>query len=204
MALKRLNSAQAQFPKHLGLQLLRFNLLNEMGRTLPALKVLRQLRRQEFDKPQVLIAAARFYRTHGRLRAARAVLERLLAIKPEHRQARLMQLDLARESATRNTASPLPALLTRAHKLPALTVDDAAELLHAIKLTNDPALNESSREALRLETVFSKVGKRLTVTYGDQVLVENSLIVTSVDPSSPFRIGVAGDAQAQEILEALN
>lgn len=55
-----------------------------------------------------------------------------------------------------------------------------------------------------LETVFSKVGKRLTVTYGDQVLVENSLIVTSVDPSSPFRIGVAGDAQAQEILEALN
>ncbi|WP_300273107.1 tetratricopeptide repeat protein [Halomonas sp.] len=149
-ALKRLKEAQAQFPEHLGLHLLRFNLLNEMGRTLPALKALRQLRQKDFDNPGVLLAAARFYRSHGRLGAARAVLERLLAIKPEHRQARLMRLDLAREATAGAAESPLPALLARAHELTELTADDAAELLHAIKFTTDPALNASAKEALEL------------------------------------------------------
>lgn len=54
------------------------------------------------------------------------------------------------------------------------------------------------------DTVFSKTGQRLTVEYGDQVLVESTLIVTPIDPASPSWLGVESEAVAREISESLN
>nr|WP_298249116.1 tetratricopeptide repeat protein [uncultured Halomonas sp.] len=148
-ALACLEQALAATPERLGLLLLLFKLQQQSGQTRQALDSLRRLRRHHADNPDVLLAVARFYQGHGRMRAALAVAERLLALDPDHRQARLLRLSLLQEAAVeRGDASPLPALLDAARVKPALSDVEAAELLQAVKLTTAAALAPACREAL--------------------------------------------------------
>lgn len=150
-ALEHLGKALKESPGQTGLQLLRLNLLRDTGQTRQALDALRQLRHSDFDNPGVLMAAIRFYQSHGRRRAALATIERLLALQPEHRQARLLRLNLLYETAQeQESATLLPTLLEAAKNQSTLTADDAAELLQAIKFTTASAATPACLEALAL------------------------------------------------------
>ncbi|WP_311946252.1 glycosyltransferase [Halomonas piscis] len=150
-AMACISEALAEAPEHSGLRLQRFHLLRDAGHTRQALDALRQLRRHDFERPAVLLTAARFYRNHGRRRAALAVVERLLALEPEHRQARLLRLNLLYETATEQESAPLLSeLLENARHKPSLTPDDAAELLQAMKFTTGAAAIAACQDALAL------------------------------------------------------
>lgn len=53
------------------------------------------------------------------------------------------------------------------------------------------------------ETVFSKTGQHLRVEHDGQVLTDNALIVTPLDPAAPFRTSVESDTQAQGVVDSL-
>ena len=77
--------------------------------------------------------------------------------------------------------------------------DEAGRPMVVVSMQRSPECSEKAFDA-----VFSKKGQRLTVEYKNQVLVESSLIVTPVDPTSPTWLGVESDALAHEISSALN
>lgn len=77
--------------------------------------------------------------------------------------------------------------------------DEAGRPMVVVTMKQSPECSERA-----FETVFSKTGQRLTVEYGDQVLTENTLIVTPVDPSSPNWIGVKSDELARDISGSLD
>ncbi|WP_187775926.1 glycosyltransferase [Salinicola corii] len=149
-ALWRINQAIPRWPNNFRLRLQKFQILRDLGRTLPALKALRPLRKRWFDKAEVQMACANFYRAHGRLRAAKSVIDHLLKHHPEHRQARVMQLMQANtgmETGDKHT-SALSALLTRAQNNLEVSSTDAVELLQAVKLTTQPELAVTCRESI--------------------------------------------------------
>lgn len=78
--------------------------------------------------------------------------------------------------------------------------DEEGKTMLVVSMKKSPQCSEKA-----FEVVFSKVGQRLTVKYGSQVLAESGLIVTPVDPALPtwLGLGVNRDAQAQEIIDAL-
>ncbi|MBF7052323.1 hypothetical protein IOC61_03205 [Halomonas sp. KAO] len=150
-AVELLDQALSALPEQLGLLLLHFRLQQESGQTRQALNTLRQLRQHYADTPNVLLTASRFYKSHGRTQAALATIERLLALDPEHRQARLERLTLLQDVAVeRGDTSPLPALLDAARAKPALTLNDAAELLHAAKLASTSTQATACQDTLGL------------------------------------------------------
>nr|WP_300309532.1 glycosyltransferase [Halomonas sp.] len=165
-ALKRLDIAISRWPNDFRPRLLKFNLLQRLGLTLPALKVLKRLRKHWADQPDVLLAAAEFYRNHGRLRAARGLLEHLRNHHPQHRQARVVRIDLANAATDGQEPSPLPDLLATVRDSTVLSSADAAELLQAVKFAKVSELASVCEEALEL------VGGRVDqLTEQDQLML---------------------------------
>lgn len=76
--------------------------------------------------------------------------------------------------------------------------DEEARPMLVLSMKQSPECSEKA-----FETIFSKTGQRLTIEYGDQVLVESDLIVTPLDPSSPTRLGMESDELAHEISNSL-
>lgn len=150
-ALRRINKILPRWPdRYYQVRLVKFQLLRELDRTIPALRVLRQLRRHWFDKIDVQLAAAQFYRAHGRLRATRTVLNHLLEQNPKHRQARIMRQNLADASIySKEASSSLPSLLAHAQRAPEVSSAEAAEILQAVKLTTTPELISTCHEAIK-------------------------------------------------------
>lgn len=149
-ALWRINQAIPRWPNNYKLRLQKFQILRDLGRIRQALKALRPLRKRWFDKPEVQMTCANFYRAHGHLRAAESVINHLLTHRPEHRQARVMQLMLANAGSKPGDkhASPLSPLLANAQSKAEISSTDAAELLQAIRLATQPELAATCRDAI--------------------------------------------------------
>lgn len=147
-ALRRLNRAIGRWPGDFRPRLMKFNILQRLGSTIPALQVLRELRHHWFDRPGVMMAAAQFYRHHGRLRAAGIVLDHLLKHYPDHREARIVRLALDSNAMHARGEAPVSALLPLAANEAELSTVEAVELLQALKLTADPELSPACISAL--------------------------------------------------------
>lgn len=207
-ALRLVNQAHSKWPDHLGLKLLRFNLLREMGYVRLALDALRDLRHHDFNNPTVLITATRFYQSHGRWRAAQTTIEHLLSLDPEHRQARLMRLNIAQITG-QDRDSPLPALLDAARRGSTLAPDDAAELLQAVKFTTAPNLAPACQEALSLlQPLADKLAEadRLTLLtqaerFGDDATAHRALSAILADGPRRPAVAHALFNKAMETLE---
>ncbi|MES3674757.1 glycosyltransferase [Halomonas elongata] len=149
-ALKHVNQAIRLWPKNIRLKLVKLQLLLDLGHLNSALQLLRRMRRRWPKNASVLMAVARFYHTHGRLRATRTVLDQMLKYHPHHRQARIMRQNLINLVDTNSHAisAPLPSLLAQAQRNPKVSSSDAAEILQTIKLTTAPELIATCQEAL--------------------------------------------------------
>ncbi|WP_311950114.1 hypothetical protein [Halomonas piscis] len=77
--------------------------------------------------------------------------------------------------------------------------DEAGRPMVVVSMKRSPECSERA-----FETVFAKTGQRLTVKHDGQVLTDDTLIVTPLDPAEPFRTPVEHDVQAQEIADLLD
>ncbi|MBW5798990.1 glycosyltransferase [Halomonas elongata] len=89
-ALQRIEEARQRWPHYAGLQSTLLDILRGLGLKRPAFPLLYGLRRRGVPHASVMMAAARFYQSHGRLNAAKIVLDRVLKQHPKHVQARQM------------------------------------------------------------------------------------------------------------------
>lgn len=76
--------------------------------------------------------------------------------------------------------------------------DEAGRPMVVVSMKRSPECSERA-----FETVFAKTGQRLTVEHDGQVLTDDALIVTPLDPAKSFRTSVENDAQAQGIVDSL-
>ncbi len=145
-ALERISKAFDRWPENPSLQITRIDLLSQSGDRRSALCMLRQLRREGTRHPGVMMAAARFYQSHGRLRAVQIMLDQVLEQQPQHRAARLMRQKVmaARASSDFPASAGLTEALGRARQGKAPSPTDLAELLQALKLVTTSELNTSS------------------------------------------------------------
>lgn len=145
-ALEKLDHALEHWPEDTVLQIAKLDLLNQLGDKRSILNILRQLRREGTRHPGVMMAAARFYQSHGRLRAVQIMLDQVLEQQPQHRAARLMRQKVmaARASSDFPASAGLTETLARARQGKAPSPTDLAELLQALKLVTTSELNTSS------------------------------------------------------------
>lgn len=164
-ALGRLDRVISRWPGDFRPRLLKLNLLQRLGRKAAALRALGELRKRWFDQPAVVMAAAQFYRSHGRIRAAKAVLDYLLVEHPDHQQARIVRLTLDSNLANEGDPSPVSALLTQTANEAELSTVEAVELLQALKLTADPELSPACISALdRLSDITDQLSEHDKLT----------------------------------------
>lgn len=160
-ALERVKRALEHWPNHAGLRVVQIDLLNQVGAKRAVLSIVHQLRKNDIRNPHLLMAVARFYRAHGRLRATMIILEHLIRRHPEYRPARIMRQHVMATSGKTPDSIELTDMLWRLKNGPQSSPAELAELIHALKRIGGGGIGELLKLRATWQDIITLLSKQI-------------------------------------------